>query len=174
MSSGVSTEPAASIEATLARRRVRLTIRGATEKRVVPRPIHGTGIAQVVTGQRGRRFVGISESATVSSHGHLVAEQAISPHALPLQHPPTAPPIRRRLQIDFRLLRLSPMAVLMLLFLIGPLAVIVGMSFFHSTIFGIETTPMFANYAKLFTEPMYGILLLKSVRMALMVTAIVC
>ena len=61
----------------------------------------------------------------------------------------------------------------MLTFLLVPLAVMLGMSFFRSTIFGIETTPSLANYTKLFTEPMYGRLLLKSLRMALVVTAIV-
>jgi len=61
----------------------------------------------------------------------------------------------------------------MLGFLLGPLAVMAGMSFFRSTIFGMETTPSLANYTKLFTEPMYGRLLVKSLRMALLVTAVV-
>ncbi|HEY0181921.1 MAG TPA: ABC transporter permease [Rhodopila sp.] len=80
---------------------------------------------------------------------------------------------RRRFTLEPGLLQLSPTALLMLLFLIVPLAVMLGMSFFRSTIFGIETTPSLANYAKLFTEPMYSMLLLKSLRMALLVTVIV-
>jgi spermidine/putrescine transport system permease protein len=47
------------------------------------------------------------------------------------------------------------------------------MSFFRTTIFGIESTPSLGNYVKFIEEPMYGALLLKSLRIALTVTAAV-
>ena len=75
-------------------------------------------------------------------------------------------PAARRSGAGLGFLQVSPTALLMLAFLLVPLAVMVGMSFFRSTIFGMQTTPSFANYTKLFTEPIYGRLLLKSLRMA--------
>lgn len=67
-------------------------------------------------------------------------------------------------------LQVGPALLLFLLFLIAPLAVMIGMSFFKTTIFGIEKTPSLANYAKYFSEWMYTGLLIKSLRMSATVT----
>lgn len=66
-----------------------------------------------------------------------------------------------------------PAVLLLLLFLAVPLGTMFGMTFFRSTIFGIETTPSLANYEKLVSESVYAQLLLKSLRIAVTVTAIV-
>ncbi|WP_149538275.1 ABC transporter permease [Siccirubricoccus phaeus] len=70
-------------------------------------------------------------------------------------------------------LQLAPTALLLALFMAAPLAVMFGMSFFRATIFGLETTPSLGNYEKLVSDPLYGLLLLKSLRISLTVTVLV-
>ena len=67
----------------------------------------------------------------------------------------------------------APAVLLLLAFLLVPLGTMVGMTFFRSTMFGLETTPSLANYEKLVSEPVFVQLLLKSLRIAVVVTAIV-
>lgn len=70
-------------------------------------------------------------------------------------------------------LQVGPAVILFLLFLAAPLAVMIGMSLFKTTIFGVDWTLTLANYQKFFSEGMYPGLLLKSLRMALTITVIV-
>ena len=61
----------------------------------------------------------------------------------------------------------------MLLFVVVPLGAMIGMTFFKSGLFGIERTPSLANYMKLIGDEMYGIVLLRTLSTAIVVTAIV-
>lgn len=69
--------------------------------------------------------------------------------------------------------QVGPAACLLIVFLVVPLVVMVGMSFLRTTIFGLELTPSLANYEKFATDSLYVGLLLKSLRIALTVTAAV-
>jgi spermidine/putrescine transport system permease protein len=69
--------------------------------------------------------------------------------------------------------QLIPVFILLLIFVIVPLAVMVGMTFFRSTMFGLERQLSVANYVRLFSEPMYVGLLFKSLRISITVTVIV-
>lgn len=70
-------------------------------------------------------------------------------------------------------LQVGPASLLLLLCLAAPIVVMIGMSFLRTTIFGLEITPSFANYEKFATDSMYVGLLVKSLRMAAVVTAAV-
>jgi spermidine/putrescine transport system permease protein len=85
----------------------------------------------------------------------------------------TAHAIRNQRLPGWPVLQAGPACLLFLIFLVAPLAVMVVMSSFKTTIFGIELTPSFANYEKFFSEWMYAGLLLKSLRMAATITLIV-
>jgi len=84
---------------------------------------------------------------------------------------------KRRLPLDggapASWLQLAPMTALMLLFVAVPLAAMIGMTFFKSGLFGIERTPSLANYAKLASEEMYAVVLLRTLTTAVVVTALV-
>jgi len=83
-------------------------------------------------------------------------------------------------------LLLSPVLLLMLVLLIGPICGMVALSFFTQNYMAIDTTPTFANYWEIispgegasylgipfpFETPIYTILLVKSVLMALIATS---
>ena len=67
----------------------------------------------------------------------------------------------------------GPVLAVMAVGLVAPLIVMLGLTFVRSTIFGIDFTPTLANYQKLVDDSIYAALLLKSVRIAGSVTAII-
>lgn len=69
-------------------------------------------------------------------------------------------------------LQLSPLVLLMLAFVMVPLLGMAGITFFKSGIFGLDPTPTLANYAKFFEDEIYIRVLLKSMRIAFIVTAL--
>lgn len=66
---------------------------------------------------------------------------------------------------------LLPGVCWLLLFGIAPLAFMLTMSFWTSSIFGTKPDFVFTNYARLFTEPLYGHMVLKTLRIAVATTA---
>jgi len=60
----------------------------------------------------------------------------------------------------------SPAVLWLLLFGLAPLVFMVAMSFWKSTIFGTRPDFQLGNYARQLAEPLYGTLLLKSLRIA--------
>jgi ABC-type spermidine/putrescine transport system permease subunit I len=66
-----------------------------------------------------------------------------------------------------------PGVLWLLTFLILPLALMLAMTFWRSTLGGIQLTWTLENYARLFVHLVYAQLLLKSIRIALTVTAVV-
>jgi spermidine/putrescine transport system permease protein len=70
-------------------------------------------------------------------------------------------------------LELAPMTALMALFVVVPIAAMTGLTFFKSGLFGIEPAPTLANYGKLVGDEMYGIVLFRTLCLAIAVTALV-
>lgn len=70
------------------------------------------------------------------------------------------------------LLFLLPALLLLLLYLVIPVVMLVVMSFYRSTIFGVVPDFSWNNYWHFTRNPMFPNLLLRSIRMAVMVTAI--
>jgi spermidine/putrescine transport system permease protein len=70
------------------------------------------------------------------------------------------------------LLFLLPALLLLAIYLVIPLGMLVVMSFYRSTMFGITPDFSWTNYAHFGRNPMFPGLLLKSIRMALTVTAL--
>lgn len=66
----------------------------------------------------------------------------------------------------------SPAVLWLLLFGLAPLVFMVAMSFWKSTIFGTRPDFQLGNYARQLSEPLYGTLLLKSLRIAIASTLI--
>ena len=67
-------------------------------------------------------------------------------------------------------LQLSPLVILMLMFAVAPLFGMFTITFFKSGIFGLEPHLTLANYLKFLGESTYIRVLLKSMRIALIVT----
>ena len=65
----------------------------------------------------------------------------------------------------------SPAVLWLVLFGLAPLVFMVAMSFWKSTIFGTRPDFQLGNYARQLTEPLYGTLLAKSLRIAAASTA---
>jgi len=70
------------------------------------------------------------------------------------------------------LLFLLPALLLLAVYLVIPVAMLVVMSFYRSTMFGITRDFSLGNYAHFAGNPMFPYLLLKSIRMALTVTVL--
>jgi spermidine/putrescine transport system permease protein len=70
------------------------------------------------------------------------------------------------------LLFLLPALLLLAVYLVIPVAMLVVMSFYRSTMFGITPDFSWSNYAHFAGNPMFPSLLLKSIRMALTVTVL--
>lgn len=70
------------------------------------------------------------------------------------------------------MLLILPGVAWLLLFSIAPLAFMATMSFWTSTIFGTRPDFTFANYARVLNEPLYGSLILKTLRIAITITLI--
>jgi spermidine/putrescine transport system permease protein len=70
------------------------------------------------------------------------------------------------------LLFLLPATALLLVYLVIPIAMLVVMSFYRSTLFGVVPDFSWANYLHFTGNPMFPALLVKSIRMALTVTAL--
>jgi spermidine/putrescine transport system permease protein len=70
------------------------------------------------------------------------------------------------------LLFLLPALILLLVYLVIPLAMLVVMSFYRSTLFGVVPDFSWNNYLHFTRNPMFPGLLLKSIRMAVTVTAL--
>jgi spermidine/putrescine transport system permease protein len=70
------------------------------------------------------------------------------------------------------LLFLLPAALLLTVYLIIPIAMLIVMSFYRSTVFGVVPDFSWSNYLHFTSSPMFGNLLLKSIRMAVTVTAL--
>lgn len=68
-------------------------------------------------------------------------------------------------------LQLSPLLILFIGFIAIPLLGMIMITFFKSGIFGIEPKFTMTNYLKFFTEDIYAVILLKSIRIAFVVTA---
>src|SRR5438128_3633270 len=66
----------------------------------------------------------------------------------------------------------SPAMLWLVLFGLAPLVFMVAMSFWKSTIFGTRPDFQLGNYARQLSEPLYGTLLLKSLRIATVSTLI--
>ncbi|MBI4271975.1 MAG: ABC transporter permease [Candidatus Rokubacteria bacterium] len=66
-----------------------------------------------------------------------------------------------------------PVFFLLLVFVIAPLAAMMSLTFFRSTMFGLDWHLTLANYARLFSDPIYLGLLLKSLRISVTVTLVV-
>jgi len=63
-----------------------------------------------------------------------------------------------------------PAAIWLALFTLAPLLLTVVMSFWKSTIFGTTTTLSWDNYQRFFSDPLYGRVLLKTLRVAVLTT----
>ena len=70
------------------------------------------------------------------------------------------------------LLLLLPSIVLLTIYLLIPIIMLVVMSFYKSSMFGIVPDFSFDNYRQFTSNSLYGGLLIKSIRMAIIVTAI--
>lgn len=70
------------------------------------------------------------------------------------------------------LLFLLPGLLLLLIYLVIPFCMLVAMSFYRSTLFGVVPDFSWNNYLNFIRNPMFPNLLLRSIRMALTVTAI--
>jgi spermidine/putrescine transport system permease protein len=68
--------------------------------------------------------------------------------------------------------QLSPLLLLMAGFAALPLLGMIGITFFKSGLFGLEPNLTLANYRKFFEDDIYVRVLIKSVRIALLVTAL--
>jgi spermidine/putrescine transport system permease protein len=66
----------------------------------------------------------------------------------------------------------APAVLWLVLFGLAPLLFMVAMSFWKSTIFGTRPDFQFGNYTRQLTEPLYGQLLLKSLRIATVSTVL--
>ena len=75
-------------------------------------------------------------------------------------------------QIDRTWLLAMPAAVWLLLFAVAPLVMLLVMSFWTSTIFGLSKETTLENYRVLTRDPVYLLVLLQTLRIALSVTAI--
>jgi len=70
------------------------------------------------------------------------------------------------------LLLLLPALTLLTIYLIIPTVMLIVMSFYKSTLFGITPDFSFDNYYNFLKNPLYGGLLIKSIRMAIVVTVL--
>jgi spermidine/putrescine transport system permease protein len=70
------------------------------------------------------------------------------------------------------LLFLLPATLLLLVYLVIPIGMLVVMSFYRSTVFGVIPDFSWSNYRHFTENPMFPNLLLKSIRMAVTVTAL--
>lgn len=68
-------------------------------------------------------------------------------------------------------LQLAPLVMLMLVFAVVPLLGMLAITFFKSGIFGLEPHLTLANYVKFIDESTYVLVLMKSMRIAFIVTA---
>jgi spermidine/putrescine transport system permease protein len=75
-------------------------------------------------------------------------------------------------QIDRRALLAVPAAVWLLVFAVAPLGMLLLMSFRSSTIFGLSNELTLENYRVLVRDPVYFLVLLQTLRIALTVTAL--
>lgn len=80
---------------------------------------------------------------------------------------------RPRLAAVAQYWQLGPVVLLLLVFVMVPLAVMVGMTFFRSTMFGLERHPTLTNYGRLFSDPIYVAVLVKSLRISIAVTLVI-
>ena len=87
-----------------------------------------------------------------------------------------APPRARRLQLDPEARRglslVAPPALYTVLMLAGPLAAVLAFSFFSQDYLTLDTTPTLENYREAVTEPIYRLLLIRSILIAGAVTAV--
>ncbi len=67
---------------------------------------------------------------------------------------------------------LLPALLLLAVYLVIPVAMLVVMSFYRSTMFGVTPDFSWSNYAHFAKNPIFPNLLLKSIRMALTVTVL--
>jgi spermidine/putrescine transport system permease protein len=77
--------------------------------------------------------------------------------------------VRRR---DLRALLVIPGALWLLAFAVAPLAILVAMSFWTSSIFGTTTDLTLDNYRVIIDDPVYAQVLLQTLRIALTVTVL--
>jgi spermidine/putrescine transport system permease protein len=70
------------------------------------------------------------------------------------------------------LLLAAPSILWLCVFAVAPLLLLVVMSFWTSTIFGLSTELTLTNYEAILSDPVYVLVLLKTLRIALMVTLI--
>jgi spermidine/putrescine transport system permease protein len=75
-------------------------------------------------------------------------------------------------QIDRRALLAVPAAVWLFVFAVAPLGMLLLMSFWSSTIFGLSSELTLENYRVLVREPVYFLVLLQTLRIAFTVTAL--
>src|SRR5262245_3996433 len=68
------------------------------------------------------------------------------------------------------LLCLTPGLVWLLAFVVVPFGFAIALSFWTSSIFGLTPDFQFGTYALIFTNPLYGALILKTLRVALVAT----
>lgn len=83
--------------------------------------------------------------------------------------------VRRRLPLSAStrgLLLAAPGVLWLLLFGVAPLGLLVVMSFWSSSIFGLSTELTLENYETLLADPVYGRVLLQTLRIALTVTVL--
>ena len=87
-----------------------------------------------------------------------------------------APPRARRLRLDPEARRglslVAPPALYTVLMLAGPLAAVLAFSFFSQDYLTLDTTPTLENYREAVTEPIYRLLLIRSILIAGAVTAV--
>lgn len=69
-------------------------------------------------------------------------------------------------------LLVAPAVVWLLVFTIAPLAFMVAISFWKSSIFGTRPDFQFGNYLRVFTEPLYANMIVKTLRIAVTATVI--
>lgn len=67
----------------------------------------------------------------------------------------------------------APAALLLVFYLVIPVVAMMGLTFFRTSIFGINFTPTLANYERLFSEWLYLNVLISSVRIGISVTVLV-
>lgn len=94
---------------------------------------------------------------------------ALAPSFAPVELGATAGPARRR-HSRLGLILIAPSVLWLTAFALAPLVLLVLMSFWTSTIFGLSTELTLDNYRALAGDPVYAIVLLQTLRIALMVT----
>jgi spermidine/putrescine transport system permease protein len=82
------------------------------------------------------------------------------------------PPIRRPRAARLGLLLVAPAMAWLAAFALAPLALLVVMSFWTSSIFGLDTTFTLDNYRVITSDPVYALVLVQTLRIALTVTVL--